>query len=199
MSWTDREEILHGTLRRDPPHRAEARTGVPGRVSVSGWLATVLGLGLSPIAPGLLGSAAGLALAVALLHLPIGRRLVVIAGIALVAVPLTDRAARDFATSDDQRIVLDEAVAMPLAALPAAAPSRALLLGTAFVAFRVFDAAKPPPVDLAESVPGGTGIVLDDLVAGLYALLATWLVRVIHTRPRDQDGGGCSTTERTGA
>lgn len=168
-------------------------------MSVSGWLATVLGLGLSPVAPGLLGSAAGLVLAFVLLRLPVGRRLAVIAAIALVAVPVTDRAASDFETYDDPRIVLDEAVAVPLAALPAAAPSRALLLGTAFVAFRIFDAAKPPPVDLAESVPGGAGIVLDDLVAGVYALLATWLVRMIHARPRDQDGGGRSTTEKTGA
>lgn len=166
---------------------------------VSGWLATVLGLGLSPVAPGLIGSAAGLLLAFVLLRLPVGRRLLVIAAIALAAVPVTDRAARQFETHDDQRIVLDEAVAVPLAAVPAAAPSRALLFGTAFVAFRIFDAAKPPPVDLAESAPGGTGIVLDDLVAALYALLATWVVRAAHARPRDQDEEGRSTTERTGA
>ncbi len=45
-------------------------------------------------------------------------------------------------------------------------------VGAGFVLFRLFDILKPPPAARAERIPGGTGIVLDDLIAGVYANLA---------------------------
>ena len=49
-------------------------------------------------------------------------------------------------------------------------------LALAFVAFRVFDIAKPPPVRQAERLHGGVGIMADDVVAGLFAIVVVWLV-----------------------
>jgi phosphatidylglycerophosphatase A len=58
-----------------------------------------------------------------------------------------------------------------------------LIAATAFLAFRFFDIVKPPPAGALQRVPGGWGIVLDDLAAGVYALIATqFLARFVWLR-----------------
>ena len=80
-----------------------------------------------------------------------------------------------FGKHDDGRIVIDEVVGQLIALLPVfwLAPERLrdpLLLLVAFAAFRLFDIWKPGPVRYAErSFPGGAGVMLDDVVAGLFA------------------------------
>jgi phosphatidylglycerophosphatase A len=49
-----------------------------------------------------------------------------------------------------------------------------------FLWFRLFDILKPPPCRQGEQLPGGIGIVADDLIAGLYAILALWLTNGIY-------------------
>ncbi|MHC5113394.1 MAG: phosphatidylglycerophosphatase A family protein [Planctomycetota bacterium] len=84
--------------------------------------------------------------------------------------------------SDPGQVVADEVAgqAVALLALPWAAVTDAdgwrhtlLLAGTGFIAFRVFDITKPPPANGLQKLPGGKGILVDDLVAGVYALIAT--------------------------
>ncbi|RTR02935.1 phosphatidylglycerophosphatase A family protein [Halomonas nitroreducens] len=136
------------------------------------WLATGLGLGLAPLAAGTFGSLLGLPLAWWLLGRARRAQLALAAGLLVAAMPLCHQAAVVLGFKDDGRIVLDEIVAYPLAVLGlSAARHPAALLG-AFVVYRGFDIIKPLPVALAEALPGGVGIVLDDSVAAAMA----WLV-----------------------
>lgn len=70
---------------------------------------------------------------------------------------------------DDPRIVVDETVGYWVAA--AGLPRHLPALAAAFVLFRVFDATKPPPCRRLEALPGGVGVVMDDVGAGVYACL----------------------------
>lgn len=78
---------------------------------------------------------------------------------------------------DDGRIVIDEALGMGIAVL--ATPATAGWSAAAFILFRILDIAKPPPVSRLQDVPGGWGVMLDDLAAGglTAAVLGTaaWL------------------------
>jgi len=69
--------------------------------------------------------------------------------------------------TDNQIIVIDEIVGMLLTLL--FIEKRVIWLAIGFVLFRLFDIVKPPPVRLAERAPGGWGVMLDDVVAGVYA------------------------------
>ncbi|MFO8045863.1 MAG: phosphatidylglycerophosphatase A [Halomonas sp.] len=135
-------------------------------------LATGFGLGLSPWASGTLGSLAGLPLAWWLLGRARRVQVAVTLALLIAAVPVCHLAEEALGGKDDGRIVLDEIVAFPLAVLGLAAARQPLAMASAFVVYRVFDSTKPPPIRLAEAVPGGAGIVLDDVIAALM----TWLV-----------------------
>lgn len=139
------------------------------------WLATGLGVGLSPIMPGTIGALWGLPLAYGLGLVPsaIGE-LVAIAVLALVGVPICASAARRLGKKDPGAVVFDEIVAMPVALFGHAADDPAVL-AVGFLFFRLFDILKPPPVRQVERLPDGWGIMADDLVAGVYANLCLWL------------------------
>lgn len=135
-------------------------------------LATGFGLGLAPLAAGTFGSLLGVPLAWWLLGRSLPVQLAVTLAVLLAAVPVCHLAEEALGGKDDGRIVLDEIVAFPVVALGQAAARQPWAMASAFVVYRVFDGAKPPPVNLAEAVPGGAGIVLDDTVAAAM----TWLV-----------------------
>ncbi|MGQ0553039.1 MAG: phosphatidylglycerophosphatase A family protein [Planctomycetota bacterium] len=93
------------------------------------------------------------------------------------------RAPDDYAAKDPGAFVLDEFVGQGVALLPLLpaagaplAPLSPLGLLIAFAAFRVADIAKPPPCRRLESLPGGLGIMADDLMAGAYAAALVWVV-----------------------
>lgn len=79
------------------------------------------------------------------------------------------RAEKVLGRHDDPRIIVDETVGFWAAA--AWLPREPLLMLSAFVLFRALDAAKPPPVRWFERLPGGAGVVLDDVCAGAAANL----------------------------
>ncbi len=147
----------------------------------SGWparlrllAATCGGLGYAPIAPGLLGSLAGLALVAGVAALGAPPRLAagaLAAALTLLAVPLGSRLARDYNSPDPPWFVLDEAAGMALALAcgPEVRPGFAVAVLTVF---RALDVVKPPPIAQAERLPGGAGITADDLIAGAAAGLA---------------------------
>jgi len=122
--------------------------------------------------PGTWGSAATVLLWAALAHaLPASALIPTAIGLAvfviLLGIPAATITARATGSKDPQFVVIDE-VAGQLIALIAVPPSwKTLLAG--FILFRVFDILKPPPVRQLERLPEGTGIVLDDVAAGLYA------------------------------
>jgi phosphatidylglycerophosphatase A len=140
------------------------------------FLASGAYTGYIPVAPGTFGSALAVPLAVALagLGLPPVGHVVLIAVLSALAMVVCDRAERDLG-HDSRIIVLDEICGM-LVATAFLAPTP-WVLGAAFLFFRAFDVLKPFPCNLLDRrMPGGAGIVSDDLVAGLYANL---LVRVL--------------------
>ena len=137
-------------------------------------LATV-GVGYLPGAPGTYGAAVGVLIgwgaAVAGLS-----GLVYLAGtvaLGLAGAWAASAACRVWGTHDDGRVVIDEVVGQLLALAPLVLWPKANIffpaLVTGFVLFRVFDIAKPGPVRWAEGLPGGVGVMADDVVAGLLA------------------------------
>ena len=133
-------------------------------------LATVFGIGYAPWAPGTFGSLPGLLLYAAAYHW--GGTAAVLAGIAvllLAGIWASTQAEKHFGAKDPGKVVIDEVVGQ-MTALLFIAPT-ALLLAAGFVLFRVFDILKPFPVRRFEALPSGSGIMADDLVAGLYANL----------------------------
>lgn len=131
-------------------------------------LALGLGAGLVPRAPGTAGTLVGVALYAALVPLPAWAFAAALLAAMAGGVPLCAAAARRLGRHDHPAIVWDEIAGFLLATV--GLPAHPLWIGAAFVAFRVFDAAKPFPLSLVDRrIPGGLGIMLDDLLAGLAA------------------------------
>lgn len=98
--------------------------------------------------------------------------LIFVAGVAL-----GHKAQLDWGRHDPGSFVVDEVVGQLIPLLPLlAGPLPAFGALAAFVLFRVFDVVKPPPCRWLESLPGGVGIMADDVAAGLYAALCVVLL-----------------------
>jgi len=143
------------------------------------FLAFGFGAGLAPRAPGTAGSVVGIVIAWALMPLPMPVR----AAIVLVAIGggiwVCGESARRLDAHDHPGIVLDEIVAVLAAALVLVERSLPSLL-LLFVLFRIFDIAKPWPIrDVDHRLGGGLGIMLDDLIAALYAAIGLAAIRVL--------------------
>jgi phosphatidylglycerophosphatase A len=132
------------------------------------------GLGYLPRMPGTWGSAgaAALYLVLALAGVPLLPVCLVIAGVfAVITIALGARAEKMYGKKDPSQVVTDEvagyfisvAFLFPVRPLPAAI--------CAFFLFRLFDIVKPPPARQIERLPGGWGLTLDDLIAGVFACL----------------------------
>jgi phosphatidylglycerophosphatase A len=174
-------------MKTTSPENAVSRADV-GRAMREQPLATVLatgfGAGFAPIAPGTAGSVLALAagwIAVASFssHMPsvvAGVGLLTSGlGVAALAVPLTGKVAAALGSSDPGCIVLDEmagqliaSAVVPLFAYSSPATAAGLWLAS-FFAFRLFDVWKPGPIRRWQNLPGGWGIVIDDVAAGLCA------------------------------
>ena len=140
-------------------------------------ISTWFGCGYSPAAPGTAGSAAAIGIAILIEHYAGWRPWSFAALAAVVSVPAiwaADQTARQANVKDPQFVVVDEVVGQWLALAGARALNWKSFLA-AFVLFRLFDIWKPFPVRQLESLPGGVGIVADDLMAGLYAALVLFL------------------------
>jgi phosphatidylglycerophosphatase A len=140
------------------------------------WAAsTLLGTGHLRPGPGTWGSGATLALWAAAGHaLPSDWQWITAAlwcaAATAIGIPAATREALRSGQHDPSHIVVDEMAGQMLTVI--AAPLRWKTLLTGFILFRCFDVLKPFPVRRFERLPGGTGIVLDDLAAGVYA----WIV-----------------------
>ena len=139
-------------------------------------LATCGYLGAAPVAPGTFGTLGGVAIAWALSGTDQYALWVLLAAAAVTAlgVALGAWAERAAGGKDPGFFVLDEVAGYLLVAWWTEGPSL-LALFVAFCAFRFFDIVKPPPIRRVERVGGGVGIVLDDLVAGVYGLVLVML------------------------
>lgn len=136
------------------------------------FLATGFGVGNMPVGPGLAGSLVGLGywwLLVRSGHVWV-YWVAFVVGVVL-AVWIAGEAAELLRDPDPASVVIDEIVVVPLALAGLAPVWWHIAIG--FVLFRLFDVWKPPPVRQAENFSGGVGIVLDDVVAALYACAGT--------------------------
>jgi phosphatidylglycerophosphatase A len=129
--------------------------------------ATAGGVGYSPVAPGTCGTAVTVPIAWALAGLPWWSFVAVVAAVTLAGVWAAEVADRAWETHDSGRVVIDE-VAGYLATVAFVDRGDGVVLLVGFVVFRALDIIKPPPIRwFDEHLPGGWGVVLDDVVAGV--------------------------------
>lgn len=102
---------------------------------------------------------------------------VFVAAVAVVGTWAAHEAERALGGKDPGAIVIDEVAGMTLSVV--ALPPTAGVLLAAFVLFRLFDVLKPYPANALQRLPGGVGVMIDDLVAGLYALLVLLGARAV--------------------
>jgi phosphatidylglycerophosphatase A len=142
------------------------------------WIATCLGVGKIPFAPGTWGSL--VAIPFVLMGVQYGSGYYVLTAIlVLCAIWSSHIVARTHALQDPSFVVIDEFVGIFITFL--FIPIRWQTLSVGFVLFRLFDILKPPPIRYVEHFSGGFGIVCDDVVAALFAnLILQALVRYAY-------------------
>ena len=165
--------------------RASSAEGTGMRAPVWATLtATLFGTGHLRPGPGTWGSAVTVVLWGALAHsIPSNQRTPLVIALAVVVIVIGIAAAtqvcRASGKKDPQFIVIDEVAGQLIALIAVPLAWQTFLTG--FILFRAFDIIKPPPVRQLERLPEGTGIVLDDVAAGIYALLVMQiLLRFFH-------------------
>lgn len=145
-------------------------------------IATGFGSGFSPVAPGTAGALLATAVwfglsyllsAVALLWLTVGFILVFTA----LGIWAADRV-EPYWGEDPSRVVVDEMVGVWIALLAAPAGNVWYALG-AFALFRLFDIFKPLGIRRMESFPGGIGVMMDDILAGIYSFVVLIAIRCL--------------------
>jgi phosphatidylglycerophosphatase A len=134
------------------------------------------GIGKSPVAPGTAATiVAGIPCAVLLSLLPPLAAWVLLSALIGVSIYTADAAEQELGTTDPSEVVIDELVGYLATMIGFSLSVETLFLGAA--AFRFFDIWKPWPVSFFEKkVPGGMGIVLDDLAAGVLAHLSVLII-----------------------
>jgi len=138
---------------------------------------TGAGVGYLPWLPGTLGTCLAIPLSLALNQLAIHgiySALIALLGFIAFAIWASGKAAVMLGAKDPQVIVIDEIAGFLIANFLNQSKPSSLIL--AFMLFRFFDIVKPFPAKRSEKLPGGFGIVLDDMVAGVYALLVLSLL-----------------------
>ncbi len=135
-----------------------------------GWIAAGFGAGFSPKAPGTVGTAVAVIVWwFALKDLPMLPYLIVLASAFLIGVFAAQWVIRRTGVEDPSLVVWDEFVGVWITLMFAPSGWYAPLLG--FIVFRVFDIWKPWPVSWADrELSGGFGTMVDDAIAGIYAL-----------------------------
>lgn len=145
------------------------RTRTIALATPTGFLAFGFGSGLSPKAPGTAGTLAALVFAPALVALPLWAGLLVVGLAFLIGCRLCGETSRELGVHDHGGIVWDEFVGIWLVLL--FVPFELAWWLAAFVVFRFFDILKPWPIRwLDRRVGGGFGIMIDDVLAALFAL-----------------------------
>jgi phosphatidylglycerophosphatase A len=137
------------------------------RVAV--FLATAGGAGYAPVAPGTAGSAVGVLLYFLTWKWTLAGQLALLLVVSVVGVWAAHQAAAHFQREDPGPVVIDEVAGQLLTLIFAGGSPVTLVLG--FLLFRALDIVKPWPARGFEALPGGFGIMADDLMAGFYGRL----------------------------
>lgn len=126
-------------------------------------------LGYSPLAPGTLGSIWGLLIYLQLREFP-GVYILTVTLLFAVGFLLCGKAEQIFGRKDSPRIVIDEIASMSLVYL-FIKPTRFMII-SGFLLFRIFDIIKPSPAKRIQALSGSAGVMLDDVVAAIYTIIA---------------------------
>jgi phosphatidylglycerophosphatase A len=138
-------------------------------------LATGFGVGYSPVAPGTLGTLVAIPIYYFLSDIRSPLYEITLIGFIFLSVWISEKAEIFFVKKDDQRIVIDEIVGFLITMLWIPKTTRFIIIG--FILFRFFDILKPIPIRRIErKFKGGFGVVLDDVVAGVYANIILHLI-----------------------
>ncbi len=138
-------------------------------------ISMLFGIGLLPGIPGTFGTAGAIPLYVLMGSLGARYRALLLLVVVIGAIWSSHRAQRVLRKADSREIVIDEVAGFLLTT--AFLPFTWLTLIAGFLLFRFFDILKPPPIrKIEQEVRGGLGVVLDDLVAGVYAHLSLRLL-----------------------
>jgi phosphatidylglycerophosphatase A len=142
-------------------------------------LATGFGVGYSPVAPGTLGTLIAIPVYYFLSNISSPIYEITLVGFFFLSVWISESAEIFFGKKDDQRIVIDEITGFLITMLWV--PKTAILMVIGFFLFRFFDILKPFPIRrLEKKLKGGYGVVLDDVMAGVYANIVLHLIGRIY-------------------
>ena len=142
-------------------------------------LATGFGVGYSPVAPGTLGTLIAIPVYYFLSNISSPIYEITLIGFFFLSVWISENAEIFFGKKDDQRIVIDEMMGFLITMLWVPKVTHFIVIG--FFLFRLFDILKPFPIRrLERGLKGGFGVVLDDVMAGVYANIILHLVRRIY-------------------
>lgn len=140
---------------------------------VSNWIVRAIAsfgfLGYAPIVPATFGTLGGVALALLLRQVSLALYSFIIVAVFALAVFISGKAEKIFGRKDSPRIVIDEVIGFLIASF--ALPTKLPVILAAFILFRIFDILKPYPAKKLAQKQGGWGVVLDDVVAGLYTVV----------------------------
>jgi phosphatidylglycerophosphatase A len=140
-------------------------------------LATGFGVGYSPVAPGTLGTLIAIPFFLFLSSIPFPLYELTLITFFFLSSWISDQAQRHFGKRDDPKIVIDEIMGFLITMLWIPKTTLFIILG--FFLFRFFDIVKPPPIRLLERARRGFGVVLDDVMAGVYSNIVLQLIRLM--------------------
>jgi len=140
--------------------------------------ATGFGAGYSPIAPGTLGTLVAIPIYYFLSEIPFPLYEITLTGFFFLAVWVSEKTEAVLGKKDDSRIVIDEMMGFFITMLWVTKTPLFILVG--FILFRFFDIFKPFPIRRFEKVRGGFGVVLDDVMAGIFANVILRFIMILH-------------------
>lgn len=136
----------------------------------SHFLGFGFGSGLIPLMPGTMGSLAAIPLVLMMSYLPLIAYIITTFVAAVVGILICQKVSDDLGVHDHGSIVWDEIVGMMIVFIAVPISWHSILLG--FILFRIFDILKPWPISFFDkNVHGGWGIMVDDIIAGVFSLV----------------------------
>jgi len=145
------------------------------------FLGLGFGSGLAPKAPGTFGTLAAIPIYLLMKDLPLALYLALVVIAFIAGIWICQKSAEWLEKDDPSAVVWDEIVGYLITMIAAPSGWQWLVLG--FVLFRFFDILKPWPINLADkAIHGGLGIMVDDVIAGVFALVCVqWIYHVLPT------------------
>jgi len=145
------------------------------------FFSTGFGAGFSPIAPGTMGTLVAIPIYLFLSAIPSPFYELTVITFFFFSSWISDKAQRYLGERDSTRIVIDEIMGFLITMLWV--PKTTLFIIIGFFLFRFFDIVKPPPIRLLERVKGGYGVVLDDVLAGVYSNIILQIISYFTLSP----------------